>query len=160
MAGADGPHLARRRELIAVALTVYADFGSPECYLASRRVDALVAAGVDIYWRAVEHEPWLPPASRPLGADDRAEEQTRMTGLATLLIPGEDLPWSPHVLEPSTEAAVSGYAEAYDVGVGDDVRRLLYTAYRIEDADIGSPEVRAACSAARGPRIADPRRTA
>ena len=44
-------------------------------------------------------------------------------------------------LLPKTVAAVSGYAEAYGAGVGDDVRRLLYAAYWVDSADIGSPEV-------------------
>jgi hypothetical protein len=39
------------------------------------------------------------------------------------------------------EAAVSGYAEAYGAGVGCDVRRVLFAAYRLDHLDIGNPEV-------------------
>jgi len=39
-----------------MGLIVYSDFSCPECYLASRRVDALRAAGVEVDWRAVEHD--------------------------------------------------------------------------------------------------------
>lgn len=40
-----------------------------------------------------------------------------------------------------TEAAVSAYAEAYEAGVGADVRRLLFDAYWRHGLDIGNPEV-------------------
>lgn len=36
---------------------------------------------------------------------------------------------------------MSGYAEAYGAGVAEDVRRLLFRTYWIEDADIGDPRV-------------------
>lgn len=122
-------------------LVVYADFVSPECYLASRRVDALIAAGVAVDWRAVEQNPALPVTGRSLGPDDQLETGKRMAALATLLLPGEPLPWQLPGLVPRTEAAVSGYAEAYGAEVADDVRRLLYAAYWIDGADIGSPDV-------------------
>lgn len=124
-----------------MAVIVYADFGSPECYLAGRRVDALSIAGVAVDWRAVERYPRVPVTGRPLGPDGQAEIERRMAGLADLLLPGETLPWTAPRLVPRTEAAVSGYAEAYGCGVGDDVRRLLYSAYWVDGADIGSPEV-------------------
>lgn len=50
---------------------------------------------------------------------------TRFAGLTPLLLPGEVLPWSRPRMLPKTEAAVSGYAEAYGAGVRDDVRRIL-----------------------------------
>ncbi|HEX5494248.1 MAG TPA: DsbA family protein [Mycobacteriales bacterium] len=124
-----------------MALIVYADFASPECYLASRRVDALLAAGVAVGWRAVEYDPARPVTGRSLDPADRARTEDRMASLAALMLPGEKLPWMPPRLVPNTEAAVSGYAEACGAGVGDDVRRLLYAAYWVDGADIGSPEV-------------------
>lgn len=41
----------------------------------------------------------------------------------------------------NTRAAVSGYAEAFGIGVGNEVRRLLFDAYWTKGLDIGSPEV-------------------
>lgn len=124
-----------------MTLIVYADFTAPASYLASRRVDALIAAGVAVDWRAVEQHPRIPATGRPLRPDDQAEIERQMASLTGLLLPGEELPWTPPRLVPNTEAAVSGYAEAYQAGVGDDVRRLLYAAYWIDGADIGNPEV-------------------
>jgi hypothetical protein len=43
-----------------VDLVVYADFTNPQSRLASRRVDALRAAGVAVDWRAVESQPRVP----------------------------------------------------------------------------------------------------
>lgn len=124
-----------------MTLIVYADFTAPASYLASRRVDALIAAGVAVDWRAVEQHPRIPATGRPLRPDDQAEIERQMASLTGLLLPGEELPWTPPRLVPKTEAAISGYAEAYEAGVGDDVRRLLYTAYWRNGANIGSPEV-------------------
>lgn len=124
-----------------MSVIVYADFASPECYLASRRVDSLAAAGVPVDWRAVEEHPRQPVTGRPLDLDGQAEVEQRMAALAALLRPGEELPWTRPRLVPRTEAAVSGYAEAYGAGVADEVRRLLYAAYWVEGADIGSSEV-------------------
>lgn len=124
-----------------MTVIVYADFAAPECYLASRRVDSLLAAGVPVDWRAVEEHPRQPAAGRLLGPAGQAELERRMAALAALLLPGEELPWTRPRLAPRTEAAVSGYAEAYGAGVADEVRRLLYADYWVEGADIGSPEV-------------------
>lgn len=104
---------------LTTPLLVYADFASPECYLASRRVDALVAAGVAVDWRAVELNPRQPVTGRPAGPDDQAATSQRMAALAALLLPHEQLPWQMPRLVPRTEAAVSGYAEAYGAEVGD-----------------------------------------
>jgi 2-hydroxychromene-2-carboxylate isomerase len=124
-----------------VNLVVYADFSSPECYLASRRVDALGAAGVVVEWRAVEGAPLLPVSGRRLAADEQSAVADRFRALNRLLLPGETLPWSMPTIVPKTQAAVSAYAEADAGGVGDDVRRLLLDMYWLRGRDIGSPTV-------------------
>lgn len=122
-------------------LVAYADFGCPWCYVASRRVDALAAAGVEVDWRAVEADPRLPVSGRRLDPDERIAVKQELSTVAALLLPGEELPWALPSLVPKTEAAVSGYAEAYGAGVGADVRRLLFTAYWVDGVNIGDPEV-------------------
>jgi hypothetical protein len=124
-----------------MSLTVYADFSCPDCYLAAHRVDVLRAAGVAVVWRAVELSPHLPVGGRKLSADEQDGLAQRFAELDELLLPGESLPRTIPALLPKTEAAVSAYAEAYGIGVADDVRRLLTALYWQQGADIGSPAV-------------------
>lgn len=122
-------------------LVVYADFSSPDCYLASRRVDSLVAAGVPVDWRAVEGAPLMQFIGHRLPAMEQDAIADRFRMLDGLLLPGETLPWSMPRIVPKTEAAVSAYAEAHLGGVGDDVRRLLFELYWLRGSDIGNPAV-------------------
>lgn len=127
------------REAEPMSLIVYGDFGLPECHLASRRVDALAAAGVATDWRAVESAPDLPVTGRRLTAGDQDALAERCRLLDGLLLPGERLPWAVPGFVPRTEAAVSGYAEAHGTKVDADVRRLLFELYWRDGMDIGSP---------------------
>ena len=120
---------------------VYADFACPTCYLASRRVDALRVAGVEVHWRAVEHRPETPVAGARLDAARLDRFATNFAELTGMLLPGENLPWTMPRVIPKTEAAVSAYAEACGAGVAEDVRRLLFAMYWEEGADIGDPNV-------------------
>lgn len=126
--------------MTALRLVIYADFGSLACYLASRRVDALTAAGTTVDWRAVEADPGLPVGGRRMEAAGHAALERELELLESLLLPGEDLPLSLPAFRPNTHGAVSGYAEAYGAGVSDDVRRLIFDAYWTCGRDIGSPE--------------------
>jgi len=123
-----------------MSLMLYADFGSPACYLASRRVDALNATGLWVDWRAVEVDPRLPVGGRRMSVADRDALEREFDSLEELLLPGEELPRSVPAFRANTRAAVSGYAEACGAGVADDVRRLLFAAYWTRGADIGGPE--------------------
>ncbi len=122
-------------------LLVYGDFTCPGCFLASSRIDALKAVGVDIEWRAVEVHPDLPVMGVPLeGAASAAVDQAR-SAVAGRLLSGELLSWKKPALRPHTQAAVAAFAEADGAGVADDVRRLLIGAYWTRGANIGDPEV-------------------
>jgi hypothetical protein len=123
-----------------MGLAVYGDFGSLACCLASRRVDALTAAGISVEWRAVETDPRLPVGGRRMDAAEHDALERELDGLEALLLPDEALPHTVPAFRPNTHAAVSGYAEAYVAGVADDVRRLLFEAYWTHGTDIGSPD--------------------
>ena len=120
-------------------ITVYADFTTPEAYLASRRADILLAAGVALDWRAVQARPNLPVTGHRLSADERDALAARFAALTATLLPGETLPHVIPSLLPRTEAAVTALAEVHATPVAAEVRRLLMALYWTEGADIGSP---------------------
>ena len=123
------------------ALLVYGDFGCAMCYLASQRVDELTRAGVAVEWRAVEHRPELPVTGLRPDVDTRSAADRALAHARALGRPGERLPVAGPALVPKTEAAVSAYAEGCGAEVGDEIRRLLFTAYWVDGMDIGNPEV-------------------
>lgn len=123
-----------------MSLVVYGDFNCPWSYLASRRVDALASAGVDIEWRAVEHDPQLPVTGRAPDADEQIAIKNELAAVSELLLADEQLPLSEPQLIPKTEAAVAAFAEACGAGVANDVRRLLFAAYWVDGTNIGDPE--------------------
>ena len=123
------------------ALVVYGDFGCAMCYLASQRVDELTRAGVAVEWRAVEHRPELPVTGLHPDVDTRSAADRAVADARALLRPGERLPVAGPALVPKAQAAVSAYAEGCGAEVGDEIRRLLFTAYWVDGIDIGNPEV-------------------
>jgi 2-hydroxychromene-2-carboxylate isomerase len=125
----------------AEPIVVYGDFNCPYSLLASIRLDVLAKAGADVEWRAVEHAPDVPVIGRRLDDAGRAELEAELSDVRRLLRPREEYPSTVPNLIPKTEAAVSAYAEAAGIGVGEEVRRLLFDKYWTDHLDIGSPEV-------------------
>jgi hypothetical protein len=123
---------------------LYADVTCPACYLASLRTDLLTAAGLDTpQWRLVEHRPsiWLTPVTPD--AETQAGRERELAAVLATVRPGE--PFAPEALPekvpsrlPNTGPAVTAYAEGVNAGVGDVVRRLLFSAYWLDGLDIGS----------------------
>lgn len=124
-----------------MTVVVYGDFSCPFSLLASLRIDSLIESGHDIEFRAVEHASHLPVVGRRLDDAGKAELAAEMDEVRALLMPGEEFPEKVPASLVNTRAAVSGYAEAFGIGVGDEVRRLLFDAYWTKGLDIGSPEV-------------------
>lgn len=121
-----------------MGLVVYADFTSPYCHLASRRVDALRATGVDVEWRAVEARPRLPVRGLH-DVGELAELARQRDEVGGLLVAGEVFPGVVPEFVANSQAPVAAYAEAYGAGVADDVRRLLFRLYWEDGVDIGDP---------------------
>lgn len=116
-------------------ITIYGDFNCPWSYLAWRRSELLADDGVEIDWRAVEHEPWhtLGPGhvvTRSQGLHAELEEVSRH------LLTGELLPHPFPAVVPFTAAVVAAYAEAAIVGVAAEARRVLFEAYWLHDQDL------------------------
>lgn len=122
-------------------IAIYGDFNCPYSYLASLRADAFIAAGVDLEWRAVEHDKELPVVGRRLDDAGQREIAEELDSVRQLLTPDEEFAAATPPMLPNTAAANAGYAEAVGSGVGDDVRRLLFNAYWARGVDIGSVEV-------------------
>lgn len=122
--------------------TVYADFTSAECYLASVRTDRLIEAGNRAPdWRAVEHRPRLPLSGVRLNGAAHAIRGKELATARQLLEPGEVFEARNPGFLPNTRAAIAAYAAAHVVGIADLARRLLFDAYWVRGADIGDPEV-------------------
>lgn len=126
-----------------MSAVVYADFSCPACYLASLRVDRLIAAGHPVpEWRAVEHRPRLPLTGLRLDPSAQIVRSQELDEVRLLADPDrERLPDRAPALLPHGGSPVAAYAEACVAEASDRVRRLLFHAYWVEGKDIGDPEV-------------------
>jgi 2-hydroxychromene-2-carboxylate isomerase len=134
-----------------VSLVLYGSFNCPYSFLASLRVDRLIAAdGAVVQWRAVVHEPAVPPDGQQVSGEladllDRELEEIR-----GLLAPGERYPARRPAVQASTAAAVAGYS-ALDGPEADRLRGALFEAFWVDGLNIGRRSVldRLGCPAAQ-----------
>lgn len=123
-------------------LIVYADFTSAACYLASVRIDQLAESGYALpAWRAVEYRPRLPMAGVRLDGPARTVRRRELDAAQQLVELSEEFEARVTDFLPNSQAAVAAYAESFEVGIPDLVRKLLFEAYWIHGRDIGSPNV-------------------
>lgn len=120
----------------APGIVLYVDFDCPWSYLASRRASVLEASGLQVDWRAVEHDPQIPAGRRDPSFRFAALHEEMDRVLATL-IPGERLPYDLAGFVPRTDVAVSAYAESHVAQVPTRVRRVLFESYWMHGIDIG-----------------------
>lgn len=126
----------------ASPITVYADFTSAACYLASTRTDQRAAAGHPVpSWAAVEYRPRLPMTGIRLNGSARSVRSREVDELHQILGHGEEFEARASGFLPNSRAAIAAYAEACEVGIGDEARRLIFEAYWIHGRDIGDPVV-------------------
>lgn len=121
-------------------IVVYGDFNCPWSYLASRRAEVLAAHGVEVDWRAVEHDPWRPRRFSDSSVRFACARE-EMDRVVARLLPDERLPYSLAGFLPYTQAAVSAYAEAYAAGVASRVRHLVFEAFWSHGLDLGDANV-------------------
>jgi hypothetical protein len=121
-------------------IVLYGDFNCPWSYLAARRAAVLATGGMQVDFRAVEHEPWRPRrfTDSSVRFECLHEEMDLVLGQ---LLPGEALPYALAGFVPYTRVAVAAYAEAYAAGVADQVRQLLFDAFWMHGVDLGDTEV-------------------
>jgi 2-hydroxychromene-2-carboxylate isomerase len=125
-----------------MTVIIYGDFNCPYSYLASQRAGRLRAAGVAVDWRAVEHDRGLPAGGLPSGSD-QASWGRELAEVASLALPGEQVPAGPPAMVSNTEAAVAAYAEAVSDGIAGELRGSLFRAIWAHGLNLSSPhEVR------------------
>src|SRR6185437_7927938 len=131
---------------------IYGDFNCPYSYLASQRADRLRKAGIAVDWRAVEHDRRLPAGGLPSGSD-QASWGRELAEVASLALPGEQVPAGPPAMVSNTAAAVAAYAEAVSDGVADELRGGLFRAVWAQGLNLSSPhEVRRLVTGLMWPR--------
>lgn len=127
------------RIVMAGPLVVFGDFNCPYSALASARVDRIVDAGIaDVEWRAVEHDPDIPPGGRPVTGELAQAYQREVEEVTGLLLPHEHLDLRVPAVQPNTAAAVTAFAAAAG-GRADELRRELFQALWADGRNIGDP---------------------
>ena len=87
-------------------MIIYADFTSAYCYLASLRVDRLMAAGRGLVdWRAVEHRPGLPRSGLQLSGTAQLIRGRELAAARCLLAPREEFEARNPRFLPNTQSA-------------------------------------------------------
>ena len=122
-----------------MTVIIYGDFNCPYSYLASQRAGRLRAAGVAVDWRAVEHDRGLPAGGLPSGSG-QASWDRELAEVASLALPGEQVPTGPPALVSNTEAAVAACAEAVSDGIADELRGSLFRAIWARGLNLSSPD--------------------
>jgi len=122
-------------------LIVYGDFNCPYSCLASFRVDVLLAKGlVEVEWRAVDHDPSIPPPSRPVEGPLEEMLRREVDEVRSLTRSYEGVPINVPPIQPNTALAVAAFA-----AVSDDrrhaVRRRLFETLWFDGRDIGDSGV-------------------
>lgn len=122
-------------------LTVYGSFNCPYSYLASLRADRLAAAGTaEVEWRAVVHDPTVPPSGLPVTGELAQMFDSELAQIRGLLMPGEAYPARRPARQPDTTPAVAACAAA-QADEADQIRRAVFDAFWARGLDISDPAV-------------------
>lgn len=106
---------------------VYGDFNCPFSRLASDRVDTLQERGMAFEWRAVQHEPDMPPEGRPVEGSVREQLDDHEREIGGCLRSGEHVDLSIGPIRPNTAAASAAHA-ALSGEEADAYRRQMFDA--------------------------------
>lgn len=121
-----------------VPSTVYADFADPRSYLASLRADTLLIDGHPaLVWKSVQHRPTLPRGGVRLDGSAHDIRGSELRHAHDMLVDGERCDARNPGFLPHTGPASVAHASAVGLGVGPQVRRLLFDAYWVRGLDIG-----------------------
>jgi predicted DsbA family dithiol-disulfide isomerase len=122
-------------------LVIFGDFNCPFSALASARADELERRGVArIDWRAVEHEPAIPPGGEPVEGELRAELDEEVGKVRGLLVGAEQFPTHWPAVRSNTRAATDRYA-GVEPARRAAVRGELFRRYWELGEDLGDARV-------------------
>lgn len=124
-----------------MTIVVHGDFTDARSHIASRRLDALAAAGIPVEWRAVRAHPSLTVTQTPMDAvTHRYVDATREWLRDNALAGAPGIGPAPR-FTPSATPAISAFAEGVVAGIADHVRQRLFAHYWVDHEDIGNPDV-------------------
>jgi hypothetical protein len=108
-------------------LVVYGDFNCPYSALASARVARLEESGVEVDWRAVEHDAAMPPEGVEVAGKVRQALERELDEIRGLLNDDEEDHLGLPDHRPNTARVTAGYAAASPAD-RPDLRRALFAA--------------------------------
>lgn len=117
-------------------LVVYGDFNCPYSALASARVDRLLGRGAQVEWRAVEHDPDIPPAGRSVVGDLAAMLEREVAEVTGLLVPDDALVLRVPPVQANTASSIAAFAEL-SRDEAHRARRRLFAAVWEEGRNVG-----------------------
>ncbi|MGH9025782.1 MAG: DsbA family protein [Acidimicrobiia bacterium] len=117
-------------------LVVYGDFNCPFSALASHRAERLERTGrFSVDWRAVEHEPSIPPTGQPVQGKLADELDGELEQVRGLLVAGEEFSLRRPPVRSNTAAATTTYA-GVEPTRRPAVRAELFRWYWTEGGDL------------------------
>jgi hypothetical protein len=124
-----------------VSLVLYGSFNCPYSFLASLRADRLAATGdAAAQWRAVVHDPAMPPSGRKVCGDLADLLDRELQEIQGLMAPGEHYPARRPALLANTTAAVAGYSALHGPPAAR-LRAALFEALWVDGLDVGNRSV-------------------
>jgi hypothetical protein len=108
-------------------VVVFGDFNCPYSRLASARVDAMQARGIDVEWRAVEHDRSIPSKGVQVSGELRNELEREIREIAELMVPPEDVAFVIPDVRPNTRDDCELFARLSG-GAADAFRRECFDA--------------------------------
>ena len=124
-----------------MSVVLYGSFNCPYSFLASLRVDRLIAAGaVAVQWRAVVHDPAVAAEGEPASGELAALLDRELREIRGLLAPGEPYPARRPAVQANTTAAVAGYW-ALEGPKSNRLRAGLFEAFWVDGLNIGDRSV-------------------
>ena len=120
-------------------LTIYGDFNCPFSALANVRADALLTAGHELEWRAVQHDVTIPSAGDRVDGELEITLEDEIARILELAERDSGLALGVPPIRPNTWLPSAYFAARVDEA--HQLRRRLFAALWADGRDIGNPAV-------------------